>query len=160
MLACVLQSKYGRGRILCRRLEWERGAVSSRVALLLRSAEAKPLFYRFVRLFRELEPPSFFPFLLRKGGSLSSLPFCISSSIRIETGVPLITSLCHSSLLGMERGSLRSPHLGMCVLALIETGGPYLFHTCACAHVAGVRGVPVTALISRAARLRQDFKRN
>ncbi|RCH81378.1 hypothetical protein CU097_005428, partial [Rhizopus azygosporus] len=30
------------------RLEWERGAVSGRVALLLRSTEAKPLFYRFV----------------------------------------------------------------------------------------------------------------
>ena len=39
-----------RGWILCRRLEWERGTVSGRVALLLRSAEVKPLFYRFVRL--------------------------------------------------------------------------------------------------------------
>ncbi len=29
-------------------LNWERGIVSSRVALLLRSAEIKPLFYRFV----------------------------------------------------------------------------------------------------------------
>lgn len=42
---------YGRGWILCRRLEWERGTVSGRVALLLRSAEVKPLFQRFVQLF-------------------------------------------------------------------------------------------------------------
>ena len=41
--------KHARGEILCRRLEWEQGAVSSRVASLLRSAEAKPMFYRFVR---------------------------------------------------------------------------------------------------------------
>ena len=44
-----LQLKHARGKILCRRLEWELGAVSSRVASLLRSAEAKPMFYRFVR---------------------------------------------------------------------------------------------------------------
>lgn len=31
-------------------LNKEQGAVSSRVALLLRSAEAKPLLYRFVKL--------------------------------------------------------------------------------------------------------------
>lgn len=43
-----LQLKHARGKILCRRLEWELGAVSSRVASLLRSAEAKPGFYRFV----------------------------------------------------------------------------------------------------------------
>lgn len=36
------KSSYGRGWILCRRLEWERGTVSGRVALLLRSAEVKP----------------------------------------------------------------------------------------------------------------------
>ena len=42
--------KYARGWILCRRLKWERSAVSSRVVLLLRSAEAKLLFYRFVQL--------------------------------------------------------------------------------------------------------------
>ena len=37
------------GWILCRWLEWEQGTVSSRVALLLWSAEVKPLFYRFVQ---------------------------------------------------------------------------------------------------------------
>jgi hypothetical protein len=47
---CESKFKYARGWILCRRLKWERGAVSSRVVLLLRSAEAKPLFYRFVQL--------------------------------------------------------------------------------------------------------------
>ena len=48
---CALRiaRKHARGEILCRRLEWEQGAVSSRVASLLRSAEAKPMFYRFVR---------------------------------------------------------------------------------------------------------------
>ena len=46
---CELKSSYGRGWILCRRLEWERSTVSSRVALLLRSAEVKLLFYRFVQ---------------------------------------------------------------------------------------------------------------
>ena len=44
-----LQSSYGRGWILCRRLEYGQGTVSSRVALLLRSAEVKPLFQRFVQ---------------------------------------------------------------------------------------------------------------
>lgn len=34
--------KHERGKILCRRLELERGAVSGRVSLFLRSAEAKP----------------------------------------------------------------------------------------------------------------------
>ena len=43
-----LQSQYVRGKISCRRLEWEGGAVSSRVALLLRSAEAQPYLPRFV----------------------------------------------------------------------------------------------------------------
>jgi hypothetical protein len=43
-----LQSQYERGKISCRRLEWEGGAVSSRVALLLRSAEAQPYLPRFV----------------------------------------------------------------------------------------------------------------
>lgn len=46
----ALKFRYGRGWILCRRLEWARSAVSSRVALLLRSAEAKLLCYRFVQL--------------------------------------------------------------------------------------------------------------
>ena len=55
----VLQYQYERGKISCRRLEWEGGAVSSRVALLLRSAEAQPYLPRFVR-FSEL----FFFFLL------------------------------------------------------------------------------------------------
>ena len=49
----VLQYQYERGKISCRRLEWEGGAVSSRVALLLRSAEAQPYLPRFVR-FSEL----------------------------------------------------------------------------------------------------------
>ena len=49
--------KHARGEILCRRLEWEQGAVSSRVASLLRSAEAKPLFYRFVRHCRTFLSP-------------------------------------------------------------------------------------------------------
>src|ERR1700753_2897664 len=39
---CELQLLHARGWILCRRLEWERGTVSGRVALLLRSAEVKP----------------------------------------------------------------------------------------------------------------------
>lgn len=43
-----LQYQYERGKISCRRLEWEGGAVSSRVALLLRSAEAQPYLPRFV----------------------------------------------------------------------------------------------------------------
>lgn len=47
---CESKFKYARGWILCRRLKWERSAVSSRVVLLLRSAEAKLLFYRFVQL--------------------------------------------------------------------------------------------------------------
>ena len=47
--ALRIARKHARGEILCRRLEWEQGAVSSRVASLLRSAEAKPMFYRFVR---------------------------------------------------------------------------------------------------------------
>ena len=45
-----LKWSYGGDWILCRRLEWERSTVSSRVALLLRSAEVKLLFYRFVQL--------------------------------------------------------------------------------------------------------------
>ena len=57
VLACELQLKHARGKILCRRLEWEQGAVSSRVASLLRSAEAKPLFYRFVRHCRTFLSP-------------------------------------------------------------------------------------------------------
>ena len=56
-VSCALQCKHGRGKILCRRLEWEQGAVSSRVASLLRSAEAKPLFYRFVRHCRTFLSP-------------------------------------------------------------------------------------------------------
>ena len=55
----ALKFRYGRGWILCRRLEWARSAVSSRVALLLRSAEAKLLCYRFVQL------------------CWTSLPFCL-----------------------------------------------------------------------------------
>ena len=47
-----LQSQYERGKISCRRLEWEGGAVSSRVALLLRSAEAQPYLPRFVWIFQ------------------------------------------------------------------------------------------------------------
>ena len=48
----VLQYQYERGKISCRRLEWEGGAVSSRVALLLRSAEAQPYLPRFVWIFQ------------------------------------------------------------------------------------------------------------
>ena len=47
-----LQYQYERGKISCRRLEWEGGAVSSRVALLLRSAEAQPYLPRFVWIFQ------------------------------------------------------------------------------------------------------------
>lgn len=47
-----LQYQYERGKISCRRLEWEGGAVSSRVALLLRSAEAQPYLPRFVWFFQ------------------------------------------------------------------------------------------------------------
>ena len=59
-LPAYCKYQYGRGWILCRRLEWERGTVSSRVALLLRSAEVKPLFYRFVQLRWTLLSLSFF----------------------------------------------------------------------------------------------------
>ena len=65
--AYELQSSYARGWILCRRLEWERGTVSSRVALLLRSAEVKPLFYRFVQLCWTLLSFSLHTFYFRAG---------------------------------------------------------------------------------------------
>lgn len=51
-----LQYQYERGKISCRRLEWEGGAVSSRVALLLRSAEAQPYLPRFVWIFQTFSP--------------------------------------------------------------------------------------------------------
>ena len=50
-MACLrIAIKYMRGWILCRRLELEQGTVSGRVALLLRSAEVKPMLRRFVQL--------------------------------------------------------------------------------------------------------------
>ena len=45
--------------ILCRRLNKQRGIVSSRVALLLRSAEIKPLFYWFVLFHERTSHPPF-----------------------------------------------------------------------------------------------------
>ena len=72
---CELKSSYGRGWILCRRLEWERSTVSSRVALLLRSAEVKLLFYRFVQhhvecFFLSLFIFYFIPWLYFRAGSV------------------------------------------------------------------------------------------
>lgn len=56
-------------RILCRRLTMKQGGVSSRVALLLRSAEAKLLFNRFVHLMMNV---FFFFYLLCTSGEARS----------------------------------------------------------------------------------------
>ena len=66
-------SNIGRDKSFADDLNTERGIVSSRVALLLRSAEIKPLFQRFVL---EKEPNQNFFFLSSNGdveGSLKSL---------------------------------------------------------------------------------------
>src|SRR6202162_3182577 len=76
--------KYPRGEILCRRLEWERGTVSGRVALLLRSAEVKPLFYRFVRLSKSWASSLFFIVMPRASGPVPfELGVCAGHVVRI-----------------------------------------------------------------------------
>ena len=84
---CELKSSYGRGWILCRRLEWERSTVSSRVALLLRSAEVKLLFYRFVQPKVECFFFSFlfFPWLYFRASSLG-LECLVRPCIKSERG--------------------------------------------------------------------------
>ena len=82
-----LQYQYERGKISCRRLEWEGGAVSSRVALLLRSAEAQPYLPRFVWFIQT------FSFFLLALNVRSRLPLCLSVSLSLSLCVSLSLSL-------------------------------------------------------------------
>jgi hypothetical protein len=63
----------GGGESFADDLNSERGTVSSRVALLLRSAEVKPLFQRFVQQQLNL-------FSSYRGGSLGQVPFDLGIS--------------------------------------------------------------------------------
>ena len=63
----------GGGESFADDLNLERGTVSSRVALLLRSAEVKPLFYRFVQLMLNF---SFSPGHILEGRHSWSLVMC------------------------------------------------------------------------------------
>ena len=60
----------------------ERGTVSGRVALLLRSAEIQPLFDRFVRLELSVPIPSI---ALLKGGVHAHHPLCPSSAFQYRS---------------------------------------------------------------------------
>ena len=83
-------AKHGRGKILCRRLELERGAVSGRVSLFLRSAEAKPFVLPICSTISRLDVLIFFFIRLPLGGrrplplfiSKKSVHFCAKSVLR------------------------------------------------------------------------------